>query len=299
MSPANASLISSRLFACISSIRPIALALVLDRVHAGTSRSRSRRSRRATKVSEPTNGSFMILKASAGERRVVARPRARPPRRCPASMPSIGGTSSGDGRKSTTASSSGCTPLFLKAEPHSTGTSLHADRALARGSARSGLVRLVPLEVGLHHASSSISTAASISSARSSAACVGEFGRDRRSVELRAEGLLVPDRSPSSRTDRPRREVVLERRSATGSTTALAPRRSLIIDDAAVEVGADAVHLVDEADPRHAVLVGLAPDRLRLRLDAGDAVEHRHRTVEHAQGTLDLDGEVDVARACR
>ena len=44
------------------------------------------------------------------------------------------------------------------------------------------------------------------------------------------------------------------------------------------------------------VLVGLAPDGLRLRLDAGDTVEHGYRTVEHAQGTLDLDGEVDVAR---
>ena len=36
------------------------------------------------------------------------------------------------------------------------------------------------------------------------------------------------------------------------------------------EIGADAVHLVDEADARHAVLVGLAPHRLGLRLDAGD-----------------------------
>ena len=55
--------------------------------------------------------------------------------------------------------------------------------------------------------------------------------------------------------------------------------------DAAVEIGADAVHLVDEADARHAVLVGLAPHRLRLRLDAGDAVEHRDRAVEHAQAS--------------
>ena len=38
------------------------------------------------------------------------------------SMPVIDGTSSGDGRKSTTASSSGCTPLFLNAEPQMTGT---------------------------------------------------------------------------------------------------------------------------------------------------------------------------------
>ena len=45
----------------------------------------------------------------------------------------------------------------------------------------------------------------------------------------------------------------------------------------------------------HVVLVGLAPHRLGLRLDAGDRVEHRDRAVEHAQRPLDLDGEVDVA----
>ncbi len=37
------------------------------------------------------------------------------------SIPCTAGTSSGLGRKSITASSSGCTPLFLKAEPSSTG----------------------------------------------------------------------------------------------------------------------------------------------------------------------------------
>ena len=66
--------------------------------------------------------------------------------------------------------------------------------------------------------------------------------------------------------------------------------------DAALEVGADAVHLVDEAEARHVVLVGLAPHGLGLGLDAGDRVEHRDRAVEHAQAALDLDGEVDVAR---
>ena len=65
--------------------------------------------------------------------------------------------------------------------------------------------------------------------------------------------------------------------------------------DAVVEVGAGAVELVDEAHPRDAVLVGLAPDGLGLRLDAGDAVEHGDRAVEHAQRALDFDGEVDVA----
>ena len=65
--------------------------------------------------------------------------------------------------------------------------------------------------------------------------------------------------------------------------------------DAPVEVGADAVHLVDVGDARDAVLVGLAPDGLGLRLDAGDRVEQRDRAVEDAQRALDLDGEVDVA----
>jgi hypothetical protein len=62
------------------------------------------------------------------------------------------------------------------------------------------------------------------------------------------------------------------------------------------EVGADAIHLVDEADARDFVLVGLAPDGLALRLDAVDRVEHRAGAVEHAQRAFDLDGEVDVPR---
>ena len=65
--------------------------------------------------------------------------------------------------------------------------------------------------------------------------------------------------------------------------------------DALGEVRADAVHLVDVGDARDLVLVGLAPDGLRLRLDAGDGVEQRDRAVEHAQRALDLDGEVHVA----
>ena len=65
--------------------------------------------------------------------------------------------------------------------------------------------------------------------------------------------------------------------------------------DAHEEVGADLVHLVHERDAGDVVLVGLAPDRLALRLDAVAAVEHRDRAVEHAQRALDLDGEVDVA----
>src|SRR3546814_7233214 len=53
--------------------------------------------------------------------------------------------------------------------------------------------------------------------------------------------------------------------------------------------------LVDEAHAGHAVLVRLTPHRFRLRLHAGDAVETGDRAVQHAQRTLHLDGQIDVA----
>ena len=76
----------------------------------------------------------------------------------------------------------------------------------------------------------------------------------------------------------------------------MAPRRSFIICDDAQEVRADAVHLVDERDARDAVLVHLAPDGFRLRLDTADGAEQRHGTVQHAQRPLHLGGEIDVTR---
>ena len=66
--------------------------------------------------------------------------------------------------------------------------------------------------------------------------------------------------------------------------------------DRAFEVGARAVHLVDEADPGDPVAVGLAPHRLGLGLHPGHRVEHGHRAVQDAQGAFDLHREVDVAR---
>jgi hypothetical protein len=66
--------------------------------------------------------------------------------------------------------------------------------------------------------------------------------------------------------------------------------------DAAHEIGAAAVHLVDITEARHVVVVGEAPVGLRLRLDTGHAIEYHDRTVQHAQRTIHLDGEVDVPR---
>ena len=62
----------------------------------------------------------------------------------------------------------------------------------------------------------------------------------------------------------------------------------------ALGVGAGAVELVDEGQARHLVAAHLAVDGVRLRLHAGDAAQHQHGAVEHAQGALDLDGEVHV-----
>ena len=62
------------------------------------------------------------------------------------------------------------------------------------------------------------------------------------------------------------------------------------------EIGARLVHLVDETDPRDDVAVGLPPHRLGLGLYALFAVEHGNGAIEHTKRTLDLDGEVHVAR---
>ena len=76
----------------------------------------------------------MILNASAenGSSSLAARVTSSPFRSCA----TIGGTSSGEGRYQMIASSSGCTPLFLNADPHSTGTPSFASvaRRIARRS---------------------------------------------------------------------------------------------------------------------------------------------------------------------
>src|SRR6516164_1820844 len=83
----------------------------------------------------------------------------------------------------------------------------------------------------------------------------------------------------------------------TRSTTPLNALSETVDDigQALEEVGAGLVHLVGEYDARNPVLVALAPHGLGLWLDALVGVEHAHGAVEHAQRTLDFDGEVDVA----
>ena len=72
------------------------------------------------------------------------------------------------------------------------------------------------------------------------------------------------------------------------------PKPVLDLLQDALEAGSRAVHLVDEADARYFVLVGLPPHRFRLGLHPRSGAEHHHRAVKNAQRALHLNGEVHV-----
>src|SRR5574341_2297005 len=74
------------------------------------------------------------------------------------------------------------------------------------------------------------------------------------------------------------------------------PRSTLFPYTTLFRSGPHPVHLVCEGDARHVVAVGLAPDRLALRLDAVHRVEDGDGAVEHPKAPLHLDREVAVAR---
>ena len=112
---------------------------------------------------------------------------------------------------------------------------------------------------------------------------VDEVGRDLLDLELLAHAVL-PDEGPHAEDVDDAEEVGLR---PDGQLDDGDGGVEAVLDhlDAAVEVRAHAVHLVDEAHPRDFVLVGLAPDGLGLGLDAGDGVEDGHRAVEDAQAS--------------
>ena len=121
------------------------------------------------------------------------------------------------------------------------------------------------------------------------------FGRDFRNDVVGTHRLvLVGDRLHLDQVDHAAELVLAADRKLNRDGIAAELRLDLM--ERLLEVGADAVHLVDEADARNAVLVRLTPHRLRLRLHAGHGVEDRDRAVEHAQRALHFGGEVDVTR---
>ena len=120
-----------------------------------------------------------------------------------------------------------------------------------------------------------------------------EVGGDLLGLELGAE-LVLPDQGLHLDQVDDADEVALAADRQLDRQR-VGPSRSFIVSHRVEEVGAGAVHLVDVGEARDPVLVGLAPDRLRLGLDPGDGVEDGDRAVEDAQAALDLDREVDVA----
>jgi hypothetical protein len=154
----------------------------------------------------------------------------------------------------------------------------HRHKGKATGAAANAalerfLVGLATFEVGLHRAIVLFNGELDHLLARLDGP-VSQVGGNFGHLELGAERLVLPDdRLHGDQVDhalvlglRPDRNL---------NHQGLGAQPIEYHPHAAIEIGANAVHLVDEADTRHPVLVGLAPDRLGLRLDAGHRVEHR------------------------
>ena len=124
---------------------------------------------------------------------------------------------------------------------------------------------------------------------------VRHVGGDLRLDILRAQRFVLPQqRLHGDQIDR----AGIARFRAHGQLDDQRRRPQTLLDHrhAAVEVGTDAIHLVDEAHPGDSVSVRLAPHRLGLRLDARHAVEDADRAIEHPQRALHLDGEIHMSR---
>ena len=123
----------------------------------------------------------------------------------------------------------------------------------------------------------------------------GQVARDVVNVEGRALALLViADRLHLDQVDQPLELLAHEHRDVDRGGLGAEPVAHHLHH--VLEVGAHAVHLVDERDARDVVLVGLTPHGLGLGLDAPHRAEHRDRAVEDAQAALHFDREIDVPR---
>jgi hypothetical protein len=121
-----------------------------------------------------------------------------------------------------------------------------------------------------------------------------QVGGDLAVFELHALGRLVPDDGLHLDQVHHAGEVFLGTdRDHDRDRVGLQAQAHLVID--LEEVGTGTVHLVHEGQTGHLVLVGLAPDGLRLGLHATHGAIHHAGAVQHAHGTLDLDREVHVA----
>src|SRR5215213_8404157 len=185
--------------------------------------------------------------------------------------------------------------LVLEGGAGDDGDELDGDGALAerRANLRLGKRSALVFEVLLHQLLVGLGGGFEQPVAHLLRAPLEVFGNVGRLV-LRALRLVVPQERLHRDEIDDALELVFE---ADGNLQGDGVRAEAVDDrlERAVERGSGAVELVDEADARDAVLVGLTPDGLGLRLDARDAVEHGDRAVEDAKAALDLHREVHVA----
>jgi hypothetical protein len=184
--------------------------------------------------------------------------------------------------------------LYLNAEPSSTGTSFRqralADRAFER---RLGDLLHAAVHEEREHLVVEVARRLDEPQARRLHR-LALFRGDRQYGELATLGAVLED--VGATTDEVDDALMLLRL-AEGELHGDGVRAQALADGGHVhrEVGADLVHLVDEREARHAIAIGLSPHGLRLGLHAVAGVEHRHRAVEHSEGALHFDGEVDVS----
>ena len=121
-----------------------------------------------------------------------------------------------------------------------------------------------------------------------------QFRRNRPRHIFRADGFVLPDdRLHLDEIDHAAKFVFLSDGNLNRDWLGVEALAEGI--DGMLEIGAHLVNLVDEANSRDAVFIGLAPDFFRLRLHAMHRVKYRDRAVEHAQRPLDFGRKIHVA----
>mmetsp|Transcript_27923 Transcript_27923/g.61100 ORF Transcript_27923/g.61100 Transcript_27923/m.61100 type:complete len:249 (+) Transcript_27923:1296-2042(+) len=188
------------------------------------------------KVRVPTKGSVITLKARAekGSSSEAARMISVSLPSSPSSQPTMSGRSRGEGRKSHTASRRGCTPLFLKAVPHTMGTKVFS-RVPLRMSALSAASSGSSPSRNIIMASSSCSTAISTIFSRYSFACSCSSGRislyskeaPRSSPIQRISCIVTRSMTPSNWSSAPMGSWMMRGLAPRLLTTMSAQRRKL------------------------------------------------------------------------
>ena len=167
--------------------------------------------------------------------------------------------------------------MFLNAEPARTGRYPSGERARAQGAPdHLGRDRRLVLEVGLGELVVELGDTVDqrvVSDSRRGS----ELLRDLFDRELRSERVRVRDRLHLDQVDDSRELLLAPDREMNRYGLRAEPVAHGL--DGRVEVGAGAVHLVDERDAGHGVAVCLAPDGLGLGLHSGDGVEDGNGAV--------------------